>query len=148
MDEIFKKLIFTTFLRSNNFREKKLASFTEFHYIKIVPMRSFFAPYFLAFRLNSEIYIANVCIQSECWKKRIRKKSELGHFSRNVLVSNLCEIELFLIFTRGLLVRSWNQSNSVRITDQNSLESANFLSRFFLICILSVRENTLQFLSK
>ena len=134
MDEIFKKLIFTTFLRSNNFREKKLASFTEFHCIKIVPMRSFFAPYFLAFRLNSEIYIANVCIQSECWKKRIRKKSELGHFSRNVLVSNLCEIELFLIFTRGLLVRSWKQSNSVRITDQKLFR----ICQFFIAILLNM----------
>ena len=43
--------------------------------VKSVQIRSFFCPYFPAFRLNTEIYSVNLHIQSECRKIRTRKNS-------------------------------------------------------------------------
>ena len=42
----------------------------------------FSGPYFPVFRLNTEIYCVNLCIQSEYGKIRTRKNSVFGHFSR------------------------------------------------------------------
>ena len=43
----------------------------------------FSGPYFLVLGLNMEIYIVNLRIQSQCRKKRTRKNSVFGHFSRS-----------------------------------------------------------------
>ena len=43
------------------------------HCVKSIRIRSFSAPYFLAFGLNTEVYVANLRIQSECGKIRTRK---------------------------------------------------------------------------
>ena len=48
------------------------------HCMKNVRIHSFTGPYFLVFGLNKEIYIVNICIQSEYGKMRIRKNSQFG----------------------------------------------------------------------
>ena len=40
-------------------------------------------PYFLVFRLNTEIYFVNIRIQSEYRRIQTRNKSVFGHFSRS-----------------------------------------------------------------
>ena len=44
---------------------------------------TFSGPYFPVFGLNTERYGVSVRIQSECGKKRTRKTSVFGHFSRS-----------------------------------------------------------------
>ena len=51
------------------------------HCMKNVRIHSFTGPYFLVFGLNKEIYIVNICIQSEYGKMRISKNSQFGHVS-------------------------------------------------------------------
>ena len=52
---------------------KNEADGLKWHYIKSFLVRSFSAPYFLAFKLNTEIYCVNLRIQSESKKIRTRK---------------------------------------------------------------------------
>ena len=52
-----------------------------FHCMKSVQIRNFSAPYFPAFRLNTERYSISLRIQSKCGKIRTRKNSVFGHFS-------------------------------------------------------------------
>ena len=48
------------------------------------PNTEFFSgPYFPVFGLNREIYSVNIRIQFEYGKKRTRKNSVFGHFSRS-----------------------------------------------------------------
>ena len=51
--------------------------------MKIVQIRNFYGPYFLAFGLNTEIYVLNIRIQSKYRKIRTRKNSVFGHFLRS-----------------------------------------------------------------
>ena len=51
--------------------------------MKSVQIRGFSGPYFHVFGLNTEIYGANLRIQSEYRKIGIRKNSVFGHFSSN-----------------------------------------------------------------
>ena len=48
--------------------------------MKSIRIRSFSAPYFLAFGLNSEVYVANLRFQSGCRKIRIRKTPNKATF--------------------------------------------------------------------
>ena len=51
-----------------------------YHCKKSVRIRNFYGPYFLAIRLNMEIYRVNIYIQSECRKMRGRKVPNTEHF--------------------------------------------------------------------
>ena len=51
-------------------------------------IRSFSGPHFAAFGLNTEICSANLCIQSECGKKRTKKNSNTDTFYAVKLISN------------------------------------------------------------
>ena len=50
---------------------------------KVSKYRVFSGPYFVAFGLNTRRYSVSLPIQSECGKRRIRKNSVFGHFSRS-----------------------------------------------------------------
>ena len=50
------------------------------YYMRMVRIRSFSGLYFLAFKLNTEIYLANLRIQSECGKIRSRKTPNKNTF--------------------------------------------------------------------
>ena len=47
------------------------------------PNMEVFFPHFPVFRLNKEIYLVNLRIQSEYGKIRTREDSVFGHFSRS-----------------------------------------------------------------
>ena len=53
------------------------------HSVKIARIQSFSGPYFHAIRLNLEIYIVNLRIQSKCGKLQTRKTPKHGHFLCN-----------------------------------------------------------------
>ena len=68
--------------------------------VKCVRIESFSGPYFLAFGLKTEIYSANLRIQSECGKMRTRKK----HFFKHCLiVLNFLPFNSFLPFLLRVL---------------------------------------------
>ena len=50
------------------------------YYTKTLCIWSSHGHYFSAFRLNTEIYQKNFCIQSHCKKKRTRKSPNTDHF--------------------------------------------------------------------
>ena len=57
--------------------------FLSIYCLKSAQIRFFSDPYFPAFRLNTERYSVSLRIQSECGKRRTRKNSLFGHFSRS-----------------------------------------------------------------
>ena len=65
-------------------RSPKVSFFSQkmdrFHCVKSVRIWNLSGPYFPAFRLNTEIYQVNLCIQSKCWKIRTRKTPNTDTF--------------------------------------------------------------------
>ena len=57
---------------------QNIPSYVHFHCIKGVCIRSFSGVYFPAFGINTEIYLLNLCIHSECGKIQTRKSSNTG----------------------------------------------------------------------
>ena len=53
------------------------------HCVKSVQIRSFLWSIYPVFGLDTEIFVVNLCIQSEYKKIRTRKNSVLVHFSRS-----------------------------------------------------------------
>ena len=71
------------------------------HYVKSVRIRSFSGQYFPAFRLNTEIYFVNLCIQSdlriqsECGKIRKRKTANTFHAMSTRLINHFMPLVPF-----------------------------------------------------
>ena len=66
-----------------NLTRKKCVPWRHFTLWKVSKYGDFSGPYFLVFRLNTQIYFVNLCIQSEYRKIGTRKNSVFGYFSRS-----------------------------------------------------------------
>ena len=69
------------------------------HSLKSVHIRSFFAPYFLEFRLDTGKYGVSLHIQSKCGKMRARKIPNMDNF----YVVELCLSNLFYSWSINFL---------------------------------------------
>ena len=93
----------------------------EKHCVKSVRIRSFSAPYFPAFRPNTERYSTSLRIQSECLENTDQKISKYGHFSRSERVYEMVLHQVILSrvgrkkIAKKRLTTSWVFTNLFRL---------------------------------
>ena len=120
-------------------------SYSNTHYVKNVQIRSIYGQYFSVFRLNTEIYSANIRFQSEYRKIRTRNNSVFGPFSRSVIVHYYCyclkrqhgsnQVVYIAIFNHYIDQKQWPRrgvfcKKGVRKnTQENSCAKVSFLMK-------------------
>ena len=115
------------------------------HYVKSAQIRSFFGPYFPLFELNTEIYFANLCIQSENKKIRTRKNSVFGHFLQCV---QSCSIKIAVYKGTSAQVFSCEFCEILKVFFKITppvVASANNYFKIRVFHVLSARHGTYKY---
>ena len=130
----------------NKLKVRTNVNFHSSHCLKSVCFRSFTAPYFRAFGLNTERYFISLCIQSECGENTNQKNSEYRHILSSVngkIITNsnqkcrIC-ILFFPQFCRWHFLFSVPISDSITLDIQN-LQLKNYKCWFYeVFCFNSI----------